>query len=200
MSASKITRVSGPAIVLPGNDIDTDRIMPARFLKAVTFAGLEAHVFEDDRREAAGRGTTHPFDDSERRGAKVLIAGSNFGCGSSREHAPQALYRWGLRAIVAESFAEIFSGNSLMIGLACVSVSHADLTALQNATTDPSAEVTVDVASRRVTAGSFTASAQISDATREALLSGAWDATGLLLDNYQQVERRAAAIPYISGF
>src|SRR6187402_2813025 len=115
-----IVSVSGRGLPLRGDDLDTDRIMPARFLKAVTFEGLESHVFEDDRHEAANRGATHPFDDPSRRQARILIAGGNFGCGSSREHAPQALYRWGIRAIVAESFAEIFFGNSLMIGLACV--------------------------------------------------------------------------------
>jgi len=186
--------------VVAGNDMDTDRIMPARFLKAITFAGLEAHVFEDDRREAAARGATHPFDDPSRRQARILIAGVNFGCGSSREHAPQALYRWGIRAIVAESFAEIFFGNSLMIGLPCISASSADLEVLRVMAADPAAEFVVDVDARRVEAGSIQASAQLPDASREALLSGAWDATGLLLDDYQQVENRAAAIPYIAGF
>jgi 3-isopropylmalate/(R)-2-methylmalate dehydratase small subunit len=192
--------VAGPAIVISGNDMDTDRIMPARFLKAVTFAGLEAHVFEDDRREAANQGATHPFDDASRRQARVLIAGGNFGCGSSREHAPQALYRWGIRAIVAESFAEIFFGNSLMIGLPCVTAAPADLEALRAAAADATAEIVVDIKGRRVEAGSMHANLHLPDATRDALLSGAWDATGLLLENYSQVEARAAAIPYIAGF
>ena len=200
MSASAVTRVAGPAIVVPGNDMDTDRIMPARFLKSITFAGLEAHVFEDDRVQAAASGAMHPFDDPSRRQARILIAGVNFGCGSSREHAPQALYRWGIRAIVAESFAEIFFGNSLMIGLPCVTASPADLGALRAAAADSTAEIIVDINARRVEAGSIHAHAHLPDATRDALLSGAWDATSLLLDNYGQVETRAAAIPYIAGF
>jgi 3-isopropylmalate/(R)-2-methylmalate dehydratase small subunit len=200
MSGSAITRVAGPAIVVAGNDMDTDRIMPARFLKAITFAGLEAHVFEDDRREATAGGATHPFDDPSRRQARILIAGVNFGCGSSREHAPQALYRWGIRAIVAESFAEIFFGNSLMIGLPCISASPADLEALRVLAADPAAEFVVDIDARRVDARSIQVSAHLPDATREALLSGAWDATGLLLDDYGQVAAKAAAIPYIAGF
>ena len=200
MSGSAITRVTGSAIVLTGNDMDTDRIMPARFLKAITFAGLEAHVFEDDRREAAALGVTHPFDDPSRQQARILIAGGNFGCGSSREHAPQALYRWGIRAIVAESFAEIFSGNSLMIGLPCVTASPADLDALRAAAADSTAEIVVDIDRRRVEAGSIQAVAHVPDTTREALLSGAWDATSLLLENYDHVKARAAAIPYIKGF
>ena len=200
MSASAVTRVAGPAIVVPGNDMDTDRIMPARFLKSITFAGLEAHVFEDDRVQAAASGAMHPFDDPSRRQARILIAGVNFGCGSSREHAPQALYRWGIRAIVAESFAEIFFGNSLMIGLPCVTASPADLEALRAAAADSTAEIIVDINARRVEAGSIHAQAHLPDATRDALLSGAWDATSLLLDNYGQVETRAAAIPYIAGF
>jgi len=200
VSASLITRVAGPAIVMPGNDMDTDRIMPARFLKAVTFEGLESHVFEDDRHEAANRGATHPFDDPSRRQARILIAGGNFGCGSSREHAPQALYRWGIRAIVAESFAEIFFGNSLMIGLPCVTASPADLESLRAAAADATAEIIVDIKERRLEAGSIQAPAHLPDATRDALLSGAWDATSLLLENYRQVEARAAAIPYIAGF
>src|SRR5678816_632113 len=169
VSASSITRVAGPAIVISGNDMDTDRIMPARFLKAVTFAGLEAHVFEDDRREAANQGATHPFDDASRRQARVLIAGGNFGCGSSREHAPQALYRWGIRAIVAESFAEIFFGNSLMIGMPCVTAAPADLESLRAAAEDATAEIIVDIKERRLEAGSIQAPAHLPDATRDAL-------------------------------
>lgn len=180
--------------------MDTDRIMPARFLKAITFAGLEEHVFEDDRIEARSRGAMHPFDDPSRKQARVLVAGVNFGCGSSREHAPQALYRWGIRAIVAESFAEIFFGNSLMIGLPCVTASAADLEALRAVAADPAAEFAVDIAGGRVEAGSIRSAVHLPDATREALLSGAWDATSLLLDNYDDVRGRASAIPYIAGF
>src|SRR5262245_42323943 len=144
VSASPIVRVSGTAIVLPGDDIDTDRIMPARFLKAITFEGLEAHVFEDDRQHAAERGDTHAFDDASRRQARVLLTGRNFGCGSSREHAPQSLRRWGMRAVIAPSFAEIFFGNSVMIGLPCVSLADADLEWLR-AAVRADAKLTVDV-------------------------------------------------------
>ena len=200
MNGSAISRVTGTAIVLSGNDIDTDRIMPARFLKAITFSGLEDHVFEDDRHEAAARGTTHPFDDSGRRGARILIAGANFGCGSSREHAPRALYRWGLRAIIAESFAEIFAGNSLMIGLACAAVSPTDLDALRGAAGEATAEFTLDIGSKSAIARDISVPVQMPAATRHALMSGAWDATGLLLSDYQDVQLRAAAIPYIRGF
>src|SRR5262249_28067708 len=132
--SSRIDRVSGRTIVLHGDDLDTDRIMPARFLKAVTFEGLETHVFEDDRRAIKAQGGQHPFDDPSRTGARILLTGVNFGCGSSREHAPQGLLRWGLRAIVAESFAEIFAGNALMIGLVCVSAAASDLEILRTRT------------------------------------------------------------------
>jgi 3-isopropylmalate/(R)-2-methylmalate dehydratase small subunit len=200
VSISAINRAAGQAIVLPGNDMDTDRIMPARFLKAITFAGLETHLFEDDRAHAAASGEVHPFADPSRRSARILIAGANFGCGSSREHAPQALYRWGIRAIVAESFGEIFFGNSLMIGLPCVTASPADLEALRAAAADATAEIVVDISARRVCAGSIQAEAHLPDSTREALLSGAWDATSLLLEDYQEVRAKARGIPYISGF
>jgi len=198
--SSRIERVSGRAIVLDGNDLDTDRIMPARFLKAITFDGLETHVFEDDRRALTANGGRHPFDDPARAGARILITGSNFGCGSSREHAPQALSRWGLQAIVAESFAEIFAGNSLMIGLVCASVSAADLERLRAAATDPTREFSLDVAGLRVTGGDVGAAVRIPDATRAALLSGAWDTTGLLLDDVAAIDRTAAVLPYVRGF
>ena len=198
--ASKVERAAGASIVVPGNDIDTDRIMPARFLKAVTFDGLEAHVFEDDRQQAAARGTVHPFDDPARQRARILIVGSNFGCGSSREHAPQALVRWGIRAVVGESFAEIFSGNSLMLGLPCVQVSHADLARLSVAAEDPRAEFVVDLGARTVTSGSVVAAISMPASARDALMTGAWDATGMLLADYEQVRATATKLPYISNF
>lgn len=201
MSGSAVTRVAGRAIAVDGHDIDTDRIMPARFLKAITFEGLETHLFEDDRIEATGRGLTHPFDDKNRAGARVLLVGRNFGCGSSREHAPQAIARWGIRAVVGESFAEIFAGNSLMLGLPCVTVD-ADTRARLGAMTaaDPNLEFSVDVDARVVTAGNLSAPVNLAESTRNALLSGAWDATGLLLADYDEVRRTAKALPYVTGF
>jgi 3-isopropylmalate/(R)-2-methylmalate dehydratase small subunit len=186
--------------VLPGNDIDTDRIIPARFLKSITFAGLEAHVFEDDRKEASSRGLVHAFDEPARRQAHVLVAGANFGCGSSREHAPQSLHRWGINAVVAESFAEIFFGNSLMIGLPCVAVSAADAASLRTAASDPSLEFVVDVEARTVRADDLTVPCRIPDSTREALLTGSWDATAILLTDYDDVRRTASRLPYLNGF
>jgi len=200
MSDSQVVRVAGRAIALPGADIDTDRIMPARFLKAITFAGLEAHVFEDDRKEAAGRGQVHPFDDPSRRGAAVLIVGSNFGCGSSREHAPQALVRWGIRAIIGESFAEIFFGNSLMLGLPCVQVPGGDLTRLRAVAHDPAAELVVDLQTQHVSGRGIEVAFRMPEPAREALLSGAWDATGMLLADYDEVTATAAKLPYINSF
>lgn len=200
MSSSKVTRVAGRAISLPANDIDTDRIMPARFLKAVTFEGLEHHLFEDDRKEAAGRGQLHPFDDPARKGARVFLTGVNFGCGSSREHAPQALVRWGIRAVIGESFAEIFAGNSLMLGLPCVEVSAEDLAKLRAAAENPVTEFDVDLGSQKIGAGDAVVSLTMPQAARDALMSGAWDATGLLLENYDEVTATASRLPYVSGF
>lgn len=198
---SAIVRVTGQAVTLPGDDIDTDRIIPARFLKAVKFEGLESHLFEDDRRQAAGRGLTHPFDDPSRRQASVFLVGRNFGCGSSREHAPQALARWGIRAIIGESFAEIFFGNALMLGLPCVSADRTDLARLRaRADADASVEFVVDLAARRVTAGDVAIDVFLLETAREALITGAWDGTGLLLADYDLVRQTAARLPYITGF
>jgi 3-isopropylmalate/(R)-2-methylmalate dehydratase small subunit len=201
MSDSRVSQVAGPAMVLPGDDIDTDRIMPARFLKAVTFEGLESHLFEDDRKEAASRGLTHVFDDASRRSARVLVVGRNFGCGSSREHAPQAIRRWGIRAVVGESFAEIFFGNSLMMGLPCVTISAGDAVQLRSAVeSDSSAPVAVDLETGTVTAGGLVCRTSMPESARQALISGAWDATGILLADYDAVRRVAASLPYVSGF
>jgi 3-isopropylmalate/(R)-2-methylmalate dehydratase small subunit len=199
MSTREITRVEGRGLPLPGHDIDTDRIMPARFLKAVSFEGLEAHVFEDDRATAGAQGGRHPFDEPAYRGAAVLVVNRNFGCGSSREHAPQGLRRWGIQAIVGESFSEIFFGNSLALGMPCLHVSPEDaewlIAAIER---EPGAPVVVDVAALTVACGGRVVAATLPRAAQEALLSGAWDATGLLLDG--DVEAVAARLPYVSGF
>ena len=199
--SSKITRVEGRGVVVRGEDIDTDRIIPARFLKTITFEGLEAHVFEDDRKQVAEHGTPHPFDVPAHQGAHVLVVQGNFGCGSSREHAPQAIARWGIQAIVGESFAEIFFGNSLMIGLPCVTASRADLEKLLTlAETQPTTVFDVDLASGQLRAGSLVVPIAMPDAAREALRTGNWDATGLLVDRYEEVDRTAAHLPYLNGF
>ena len=201
MSASERLRVLGRAIVLPGDDIDTDRIMPARFLRAITFDGIDAHVFEDDRTGLAAAGGRHPFDDPDRRSASVLFVGANFGCGSSREHAPQGILRWGIRAIVGESFAEIFFGNAVAIGLPCVTVAPAELAKLvHGAEADHTATVTVDLVARTVSGFGLTVPARLPESAREALVTGQWDATALLLERYHEVERVASALPYVNRF
>jgi 3-isopropylmalate/(R)-2-methylmalate dehydratase small subunit len=199
--SARIEQVSGRAVVVRGNDIDTDRIIPARFLKTITFDGLEHHLFEDDRSQTAGRGDGHPIDNPRYRGASIMIVGANFGCGSSREHAPQAIRRWGVRAILGESYAEIFFGNSTMIGLPCVLASHDDIERLMAAVeSDPTVTVTIDLATMRASAGSLSVPITMPDGARAALRSGDWDATALLIDHYEQVEAAAARLPYLSGF
>jgi 3-isopropylmalate/(R)-2-methylmalate dehydratase small subunit len=199
--ASKITHVTGRALPLRGNDIDTDRIIPARYLKTITFEGLEDHVFEDDRLQTTGRGAVHPFDDPRYQGAGLLVVQGNFGCGSSREHAPQAIARWGIQAIVGESFAEIFIGNALMMGLPCVTAAPDDIERLLAlAEAQPAVEFTLDLTTSRLTAGALAVPVSLPEATRSALVSGNWDATGLLVDRYDEVEQVAARLPYVSGW
>jgi 3-isopropylmalate/(R)-2-methylmalate dehydratase small subunit len=196
----RITRIEGRALPLPGNDIDTDRIIPARFLRAVSFDGMEKHVFEDERKAGGYRGTNrpHPFDDPRYAGASVMVVEENFGCGSSREHAPQAIQRWGIEAIVGESFAEIFFGNSVMIGLPCVTAAAADLKEIfGRVAADPQQTMVVDLEARTCTIGDFTCPVGLPARTREALLTGAWDTTGMLLDKFDEVRRTAARLPYL---
>jgi 3-isopropylmalate/(R)-2-methylmalate dehydratase small subunit len=201
MNRSARTVISGSAIVLRGNDIDTDRVMPARFLRAITFDGLEAHIFEDDRTSLREDGATHPFDDPARRHARILMVDANFGCGSSREHAPQAIVRWGIQAVVGESFAEIFFGNAVAIGLPCVTAARAELTPLIDAAArDAAAAFTVDLTARTVTGAGLTATGRIPDSARNALITGQWDATSLLLERYDEVERLVATLPYARAF
>jgi len=193
--------ITGRAVVLRGEDIDTDRIMPARFLRSVSFDGLERHVFEDDRRADAAAGRRHPFDDPARSGATVLLVNRNFGCGSSREHAPQALARWGVRAIVGESFAEIFFSNATALGVPCVCAGAGHVRALmERAERDPSAEVTVDLASMLVRSGEREAGCTMPEPARRALLAGTWDATALLTADFEAVRRAAGRLPYVGGF
>ena len=201
MNGSKVIRVSGRVIAVTGSDIDTDRIMPARFLKAVTYEGLEKHIFEDDRHEATARGQVHPFDDDARRGARILLVGSNFGCGSSREHAPQALVRWGIRAVIGESFAEIFFGNAVMIGLPCVTAAPADVLALMaRIEAAPATSLVVDLAAGRLDAPGFSCVVSMPPHARDAFVTGAWDTTGLLLERVEDVDATAARLPYVNGF
>jgi 3-isopropylmalate/(R)-2-methylmalate dehydratase small subunit len=192
-----ITHAGGRALPLRGQDIDTDRIMPARFLKAVSFDGLERHVFEDDRASDPG----HPFNDPRYAGAAVLIVNANFGCGSSREHAPQGLFRWGIKAVVGESFSDIFRGNATMIGLPCLSADRAQIEALQTLVeSGPQTVVDVDVRSGIITAGALRFDATLPAALREALASGQWNPTAMLLERFDEVQAVAATLPYVRGF
>ena len=197
MSDSQVTNVRGTAIPLLLDDIDTDRIIPARFLRCVTFDGLGEHAFEDDRQQD----TEHPFNQDRFAGAAVLVAGRNFGCGSSREHAPQALMRWGVRAIVAESYAEIFFGNCTALGVPAVTLERDRLEALTaSVEADPSIEVTVDLEAGAVGWGEQTATAELAESARTALISGEWDFLSQLLANSEAIRETAATIPYLSGF
>ncbi len=194
---SKILQLSGRALPLRGDDLDTDRIMPARFLRAVTFDGLERHLFEDDR----AANPLHPFNDARYQGATVLIVNRNFGCGSSREHAPQGLARAGFKAVVGESFSEIFQGNSTMLGIPCLTADRATIARLQSLVEQaPETVIHVELATGRVEAGAVTFIAQLPQAARDAFVSGQWNPTAMLLDNYDAVRSVAARLPYVEGF
>jgi 3-isopropylmalate/(R)-2-methylmalate dehydratase small subunit len=196
---SKIERVAGRAIGVRGNEIDTDRIIPARFLKTITFEGLEQHLFEDDRQQLASQGITHPFDEAAHKGARLLVVEGNFGCGSSREHAPQAIARWGIGAVIGVSFAEIFFGNSLMIGLPCATAEPDQIERLITLSEQqPDQECVFDIRTSTVTAGDLVVPVSFPESVRSALLSGGWDATSQLLGDYAQVEKTAASLPYLS--
>ena len=191
----RIESVEGSACVVRGDDIDTDRIIPARFMKVVTFDDMGRHAFEDARKAAKGK---HPLDDERFSDAAILVCGQNFGCGSSREHAPQALMRFGFRAFVGGSFAEIFAGNCTALGLPCVTLGVADLAKLMDAVElDPTQTVAVDLQARTVTSRVGEMSAGIPDGVRQQLLEGTWDATRVLLEAGDAIEATAAALPYM---
>jgi 3-isopropylmalate/(R)-2-methylmalate dehydratase small subunit len=187
--------VSGRGILFPGDDVDTDRIIPARFMKCVTFDGLGEHLFRDVRLTPDGRKTDHVFNDPRFDGGNVLFVGNNFGCGSSREHAPQAIYRYGIRAIVGAGFAEIFFGNCTTLGIPCVTASAADLDAMTSELLrDPSQPVRVDVEKLQVTVGARAWPVTLRAAARQSLLEGKWDAIAELLDGLPQVRELAAQL------
>jgi len=196
-SSLAIAQIAGRGLPLRGDDIDTDRIMPARFLRAVSFDGLERHIFEDDR----AANPRHAFNDARFSGASILVVNANFGCGSSREHAPQGLHRAGIRAVVGESFSEIFRGNSAVIGLPCVAVDHAGIVRLQDAIErDPSLTVSVDIARGTVSAGDIRLGATLPTPLRDAFVSGQWNPTAMLLERFDDVRAVARRLPYIAGF
>ncbi len=193
---SEVKAVSGRGIPLLGNDIDTDRIIPARFLRSVTFDGLGAQVFIDDRTQLNGQ---HAFDQPQYQGARVLLVNGNFGCGSSREHAPQAIAKWGIGAIVGESFAEIFAGNCLAMGIPCVTADLATITTLQTAiAANPAVNVTVDLETMQVKMEDFAAAIYLSEGPRSMLTNGTWDACGQLVAQASEVRATAAKLPYIA--
>jgi 3-isopropylmalate/(R)-2-methylmalate dehydratase small subunit len=192
---SQVKTVSGRGIPLVGNDIDTDRIIPARFLRCVTFDGLGEQAFADDRTQAKGE---HPFDQPQYQGANILVVNGNFGCGSSREHAPQALAKWGIQAIVGESFAEIFFGNCVAIGIPCVTASAETIQQLQTLLKDnPQAAMTLDLEAMQVHCGDFQASVSMGDGPRQMLTTGTWDTCGQLTAQVDQIRATAAKLPYI---
>ncbi len=198
MPLEKITQVKGRGVHVPGNDIDTDRIVPARYLKCITFDGLGEGLFYDVRKNPDGSDKPHPLNDPRFAGASVLLSGANFGCGSSREHAPQAIRKFGFRAIVAEGFAEIFFGNCTTIGLPCLSASHGDIAAIAAmVAADPSAEIVVDVAAQEVRCGGKAFKATIRESARDALVNGRWDPIGELLERLPAAREVAGRLPYM---
>jgi 3-isopropylmalate/(R)-2-methylmalate dehydratase small subunit len=195
-NSSVVSRVEGRGIPVRGNDIDTDRIIPARYLRNITFEGLGEFAFEDDRKSG-----DHPFDDSKFQGASVLIANANFGCGSSREHAPQSLMRWGINALVSESFAEIFQGNCTAMGVPCVTLDADSIQKIMGIIEEnPTELLDLDLVKRTLTVGEHTFQINIPDGNRVQLLEGAWDATGMLLEGASEVRKVANSLPYVSGY
>jgi 3-isopropylmalate/(R)-2-methylmalate dehydratase small subunit len=202
MALEKITQVTGRAVYVyvPGNDIDTDRIIPARFMKCVTFDGLGEFLFYDVRKNADGTDKPHPLNDPRFKSATILLSGANFGCGSSREHAPQAIQKYGFRAVVAENFAEIFFGNCTTLGIPCATASREDIAKIAAAVeANPQTEVVVDVARQEIRFAGQVVKAQVRDTARDALVNGRWDAIGELLDGKEAVLKTAATLPYLAA-
>jgi len=200
MALEKITSRTGRGVYVPGNDIDTDRIIPARFMKCVTFDGLGEFLFYDVRKNADGTDKPHPLNDPRFKGATILFSGANFGCGSSREHAPQAIQKYGFKAVVAEGFAEIFFGNCTTLGIPCAAASREDIAKIAAAIEkDPSTEIVFDVAKQEIRFAGQTVKANVRESSRDALINGRWDAIGELLDGLPQVKLTGAKLPYLAA-
>jgi 3-isopropylmalate/(R)-2-methylmalate dehydratase small subunit len=200
MALEKITRVAGRAVNVPGNDIDTDRIIPARYLKCVTFDGLGEFLFYDVRKNADGSDKPHPLNDPRHKGATILLSGANFGCGSSREHAPQALQKYGIRGVIAEGFAEIFHGNSTTLGMPCVTASRDDIAKIAAAVeADPKTEVVIDLVNMRISFAGQSVPATLRESARDALVNGRWDPIGELIEGAPDAARVAGGLRYMSA-
>lgn len=197
----RVRSVAGTAVPVRGNDIDTDRVIPARYMKVVTFDGLGEYAFRDVRFDEDGTATDHPFNDPQYQSAEILLVNKNFGCGSSREHAPQALMRWGIKAIVGESFAEIFAGNCNALGVPAVTVGEDAIDELMTcAEAAPEARVEIDLDAAEVRCGDQTYPIDVPETYRQSLISGTWDSTAVLLSNRATIEETAARLPYLNGF
>lgn len=200
MALEKITSITGRAVCVPGNDIDTDRIIPARFMKCVTFDGLGEFLFHDVRKNADGTDKPHPLNEARFKGATILLSGANFGCGSSREHAPQAIQKYGFRAVVAENFAEIFFGNCTTLGIPCAIASREDIARIAALVAqNPQIEVVVDVAKQEIRFAGQTVRAEVRAAAHDALVNGRWDPIGELLDGLPAVKVTATKLPYLAA-
>ena len=200
MALAKITSVSGRAVQVPGNDIDTDRIIPARFMKCVTFDGLGELLFYDVRKNLDGTEKPHPLNEARFKGATILLSGANFGCGSSREHAPQAIAKYGFRAVIAENFAEIFFGNSTTLGIPCVTAAREDIAKIAAfVESNPQAEVVIDLVKLEARFGGHAVKIAHRESARDALINGRWDAIGELLDGIPAVKTTATTLPYLAA-
>lgn len=198
MSLAKIREIKGLGLPVDGDDIDTDRIIPARFMKCVTFDGLGEYLFYDVKHDQQGNKTSHPLNQEEYAKASILVSGNNFGCGSSREHAPQAISKAGFKAVIAEGYAEIFFGNSTQLGIPCVRVSHQDRLKLQDALfSNPALRISIDLEAQVVRFGQDSIPCQMPQSNRDALMEGKWDPLQDLLDNQAKIEETARGLSYL---
>jgi len=201
MSSSVRLKITGRGVPVRGDDIDTDRIIPARYLREITFETLGRYAFYDERFDEAGKPRAHPLNDPRFTGARIMVVGRNFGCGSSREHAPQSLMRMGIEAFIGESFAEIFSGNCTALGLPAARVSHEDAVQIAGLVeADPTAEITIDLDAASLSVSGRRFAFSMPDSDRRSLLTGEWDTTSVLLANEKAIRETATRIPYVSGF